>query len=178
MTDKKRTLSSLRKEREVWYDSKFRDAFNLFQDHFEDQRVNSQIRNQILIGIHDKSDLNQYFFSDKNINRIQFMLKEEIFKQSNGRFQIDRQSDSELVQVMKSVYLRYARNLPYQIAEQVAQLNRIVIREIVPYVLSEIYGYYGYLRDIQRTPTPIDRPKSLSSKGLKTLIGPGGRLDL
>ena len=173
-----KALYTLKKEMEIWYDKKFRDAFNLFQDHFEDQRTNSSIRHQILIGIQDKSDLNQIFFSDKNINRLQFMLKDEITKQSNGRFSIDRQSDAELLQVMKSIYLRYARNLPYSIPEQVAQLNRVVIKDITPYVLSEIYQYYGYLRDLKRTPIPIDRPKNLSSKGLKTLIGPGGRLAL
>ena len=62
-------------------------------------------------------------------------------------------------------YLELYRDL----REQVLQLDKMVIEETVPKIISSIKQYIGYLYDVQQLPIPIDLPKNLSSRGTKML---------
>ncbi len=67
------------------------------------------------------------------------------------------------------MYYQYARNLPVDIAAQVADLNQKVIEWSVPHILSAVDHYYYYLNDISHMPVPMQMPQSMSSAGTKTL---------
>ena len=122
-----------------------------------------------IAGIHSKNLLNQVFFSDSNLQKIQNLIRYNVFKMSNGEFKIGEQDYTQIQIVMRSVYLQYGRNLNKNISGQVAQLNNIVADEIVPKIISNIKQYSKYLKDIAEPYQLIDRPKNMSNAGLKSL---------
>lgn len=111
--------------------------------------------------------LNSVFFSDENINIIQQNIIEEIKR--NHNYTIQKQSPIELKIIMRSVYLQYGKNLNDEIKSQVAELNRLVIDECVPNIVSNIKQYLRFRKDNASLPVPLAHPKSMSSAGTKTL---------
>lgn len=122
-----------------------------------------------LKGIQDNTALNQLFFCRRNIQIIQNAIRREVYEASNRQHLIDEQNETELVVIMRSIYLQYARNLPNQITEQISELNSRVVAEILPKIMSAIEQHYGYLRDASTLPTPMLLPQNVSNAGSKTL---------
>jgi hypothetical protein len=113
--------------------------------------------------------LRHVFYSNENIDIIQKMLIMIVYKRTNKEIVIARQKRERLITVMDWVFLNHSRNLPYNIKQQVDELNKITINEILPDLLSNIDQYLGYIRDINDPIRPIDRPINVSSKGSRTL---------
>ena len=137
------------------------------------QQNNSGAKNykeEALKGIQTKSQLSQVFFSKKNIDLIQNQIRYNVWIKSNKSHVIGRQSDTELEIIMRSVYLQYSKNLPYNIKEQIEELNVMILDYCVPNILSEIEQYLAYKVNVSQLPQPISRPKSLTSAGSKTLV--------
>lgn len=110
------------------------------------------------------------FFSESNIKRIQKMIKNEISIRSKGKIILkDDQSVDDLLIVMRTAYLEHGRFIQKNIVHQVKILNKQLIQDIVPSILTEIKQYYGYLRDINGPLNPIDRPMNVSNAGRRTL---------
>ena len=70
---------------------------------------------------------------------------------------------------MRSIYLQHSPNLPNNIKEQIRYLNQLVVDWCVETIIPEIYQYYGYLKEIEFMPIPLELPLNLSSKGSRTL---------
>jgi hypothetical protein len=137
------------------------------------QQNNSGAKNykeEALKGIQTKSQLSQVFFSKKNIDLIQNQIRYNVWLQSNKTHVIGRQSDTELEIVMRSIYLQYSKNLPYNIKEQIEELNAMILDYCIPNILSEIEQYLAYKVNVSQLPQPIARPESLTSAGSKTLV--------
>tara|TARA_Y100000310_G_C20609818_1_gene777419 strand:- start:874 stop:1293 length:420 start_codon:yes stop_codon:yes gene_type:complete len=122
-------------------------------------------------GIHEPNALTRAFFSEKNIDRVQQCIVRKVNQESQGRYSIGRQSDRELFIIMRSIYFQYADNRPTHIAQQVKQLNRIVVDECVPKILSNAEMHFAYLRRAsgQDHTNQIERPIYVSSAGSRTL---------
>lgn len=120
-------------------------------------------------GIHSKNLLNQVFFSETNLQKIQNLIRFNVYKLSNKEFKIGEQDDTQIQIVMRSVYLQYGRNLKTDIASQIQQLNNIVADELSPKIISNIKQYVKYLKDIAEPYTIMERPQNMSSAGLKSL---------
>lgn len=104
------------------------------------------------------------FFSRKNIDRLQAVLARRV-EQSMG-VAIDRQSDEQMLIVMRYVYMQSSSNTGG--AAEVDRLNELVLAEIVPQVGAGLAQYVSYLRDASRLPTPIPRGQATSIRGTKT----------
>jgi len=122
-----------------------------------------------LYGIQETSLLNQLFFSKKNMDIIQNMIRYNVYINSNKKHIIDRQSDIELQIVMRSIYLQHSPNRPDKITEQIEYLNKLVGDWCTEQILPEVEQYYGYIKEIEYMPVPMDLPLNLSSKGSRTL---------
>jgi hypothetical protein len=59
---------------------------------------------------------------------------------------------------MRSVFLQNASNKPFNIKEQVEQLNVIVLNYCIQQVYSEAQGYMKYLEDASTLVVPIAHP--------------------
>lgn len=145
----------------------FRTPFLFTQEHRKNY-VN--LYSTALKGIQTGSELSKLFFSDRNIIRLQNMIKREIYNRTNKQFKLDVDQDQQsLLIVMRAVYLEYARFLPAQIVRQVKRLNEKVVTEIVPDMLTNIRQEYGYLKEINKPLAPIARPQNVNNAGRKTL---------
>jgi cytochrome c556 len=83
---------------------------------------------------------------------------------------------------MRSIFLEYSSH-PALISEEMSEterqilfkkytnevdrLNQIVVREIIPKIVSQIQQYVDYLRDASQQPYYMDKPKNESVKGQK-----------
>lgn len=133
---------------------------------------------------HEQTLLTSMYFSNKNVGNIQNLIKLLVYKETN--YVLDNQSRTELIIVMRSVYLEYS-NHPQIInqdtpeiqkqqlyklyTKEVARLNDIVVNLIVPKVISQVQQYLDYLRDANST-YQIDLPKFNSITGERNYRSP------
>jgi hypothetical protein len=69
---------------------------------------------------------------------------------------------------MRSLFLQYAKNLPFDIPGQVKELNKYVVDWSVPHILSAVDHYMYYIQDISHMPVPLAQPMHLSRAGTKS----------
>jgi len=124
------------------------------------------IKNQT--GICNISDLENNFFSNKNIDIINNKLIITVFKLTNGKFKISKQSSETLIIVMRYVFLYNAKFLPYNIDGQINELNCLVLKEILPNIITSITQKVEYLNYINVRPPLLDLP--ISTNKSKTLL--------
>lgn len=120
------------------------------------------------------------FFSDENIANIQKLIRMLVFKHTEQV--IDNQSETELLIVMRSVFLEYSahpelidesmpqkqKKLLYKkYTREVARLNEIVVNMTVPDVVSQVRQYFDYLRDASQQPYQIATPQNDSVAGAR-----------
>ena len=140
-------------------------AFAMFQE----TNKNTTYKDTALEGIHTKSPLSCSFFSIQNIQIIQNAIRNNVYKESNGEYIIGPQSQTELQIIMRAIFLQNSKNLPYNIREQIQELNDIVVNESVPMILNNVKQYKGYLFDASTLPIPMARSKNESIKGSRVL---------
>ncbi len=135
-----------------------------------DTSVERDFQNDALRGNWEKSPVSEMFFSGANVDRIQNMIRKDVFDRSQPKgYVIDKQSVEELKIIMRGIYLQYARNLPNDVASQVEDLNRKVCDWAVPHILSAVDHYHFYLNDISHLPVPLPHMQHLSRAGTKSL---------
>jgi hypothetical protein len=123
----------------------------------------------ILYGTLTRSPLSDTFFSKTNMKCLQNMLRYQVYVASGGEYQIGEQDNTSLQVIMRAMYLQYAKHLPYNIKDQVLELNRQVVEFSLPKIMSEIKQYIHYVRQLETLPNPIELPRNLSVKGTRTL---------
>ena len=127
----------------------------------------SNIKNSILRSVIVNTPLSDAFFSDKNITKIQNNIRYSIFKQLN--FKISNQSIHELLIIMRSVFLQNSKNLPNNIPKQISVLNNLVIKSIMPNLVSSVKQFDSYISDINTLPVPMEHPENIASAGKRTI---------
>ncbi len=136
-------------------------------DHKDETMKNFQVES--LYGIQETSTLNHLFFSKKNMDIIQNMIRYNVFIKSEEKYIIDKQSDVELQIIMRGIYLQYSPNLETNIKQQLEYLDKLVTDYAVAQIIPEVEQYFGYMKEIEYMPQPIDLPVNLSSKGSRSL---------
>ena len=114
--------------------------------------------------------LNRTFFSKRNIEIIQNAIRHSVWRDSQGKYKIGNQSETQLQIIMRSIYLQYGKNLSTNIQQQVQELNHRVVDHAVPNIVSNIQQHLHYKKDIQTGPVYMDHPQNVSSAGSKTLM--------
>ena len=135
--------------------------YELYQDSSQQQNTDTSIISNIVV----PNALSRTFFSNDNVERIQLQVIDAVYKTCQK--QISKQSYQELQIIMKSMYLQYGRNLPTEIEEQVATLNKYVLDECVRIIVPNVLQYNKYLEDIT-SPIPVmPLAQNVSNKGYK-----------
>ena len=116
-----------------------------------------------------KNVLNQTFFSQRNVDILQNNIRKMVFEKLG--YLIGRQSDVQLEIIMRSIFLQYARNLPYKIKEQIQELNKMVLDFSVNEIIVNIKSYVNFKDEITNDKRIFQKPLFVSSKGSKTLKG-------
>jgi hypothetical protein len=148
------------------------------QTHFFDQRYadydlyseqkGESYRDVVRTAV-ERNPVSDMFFSYKNIKHLKWLICQSIYQKSGGKYRPapESQSDNDLVVVMRSIYLSNARHLPDGISDQVAELNFLVMTDMVPRAISNAQQHLTYIRDSTQQPLPMDRPHYASSAGTR-----------
>ncbi len=145
----------------------YRTGFLLTADNRRDFKNMAPVALQ---GIQSNSELSALFFSDENMKRLQRQIKAEVFRRTKGVFRLDVDQEArELFLVMRSTFLEQARFIPGEIVRQVKRLNAKVIIDTVPGIITAAKSDLGYLKEINKPISPIDRPICASNRGRKVL---------
>lgn len=115
---------------------------------------------------HSNTTLNERFFSQENMDLIQNQIQGAVLAMIGA--QIGRQSDPDLLMIMRSYYLQYAQNLPGQEMQELALLNDRVVNFSANRIAVEVEAYRYYRKDILDFPEPISRPLDTHIYGTRT----------
>lgn len=113
------------------------------------------------------------YFSQTNVDALQHGVRYGVYRASEGRHVIGRQSDIELALVMRSVYLEHSRNMSDSedmVMQQVRALNKIVLDYCIPRILQEADMYIRYRTDVSTLPVPLPRGELATTKGDRSLV--------
>jgi len=149
--------------------------YNLNQN--EDSLTDSNTRH-LFKNLYGETPLTFLFFSDKNIENIQNLIRMVVYREM-GKV-IDKQSYTELMIVMRSIFLEYSAHPPLinintsesekvilldKYRMEVYRLNDIVVNAVVPRVISQLQQYLDYIRDSSQQPYQAESPKNDSVSG-------------
>jgi hypothetical protein len=140
--------------------------YNMFQ---ETNSSSNNFASEAIKTIIQKNPVSDVFFSKANIDYLQKRIQQIVYERSNGEYQIGRQSDTELEIIMRSIYLQFSVNRPDDIRAQIQDLDRRVLDESIPSIMTGVQQYIQYTKDINQMYKPIDMPRSENSKGNKSL---------
>jgi hypothetical protein len=128
------------------------------------------IQKSLLKSVYTPTPLGELFFCTDNIRRLQNKIKKSVFIESKGKYKLDAdQNESDLLVVMRAVYIQDSYNSPYRIVHQVKELNQKVINRILPEMITNIKQNEEYINAIDRPIDPIPLPVNVSRAGRLSL---------
>lgn len=147
------------------------NSYNPFQNNTKDNwSTEGSIQKSLMVGTYSPTPLGELFFCRDNMNRIQNKIKKEVFIRTKGKYVLKvAQNESDLLIVMRAVYISDAMHEPYRLVHQVKVLNHLTIERIVPDMISMIKQEEKYLYDISHPINPIALPVNINSKGNRSL---------
>ena len=113
--------------------------------------------------------LEEVFFLEKNIDLIQKQIIMRVYNISNKKYLIKYQKNEKISIVMKYIFNEYAQHLPFNIKEQIIELNNKVCDIVSKDIIENLEAQEKYIRDSTNQPTLIDRPQNVTSAGNRTL---------
>lgn len=108
---------------------------------------------------HSSTPVNEQFFSQANVDMVQERIRTAVRGMVSA--DIGRQSDVDLMMIMRSYYLQYA-------GETVEQLNDRVVAFCSNRIAVEVEAYRYYRKDILDFPAPIAHPLDTHVYGTRT----------
>lgn len=124
-----------------------------------------------LAGIQEVSPFSYLFFSSENIEEVQRLIRYNVYLHTDKKHIIGKQDETELLIIMRAVYLQYGRVPESQrdYKASLEKLNRDVVTQLLPDLVSNVKQYVGYIRDSTQNHIPLDRGTNPSIKGERTL---------
>ena len=144
--------------------------------------INKTSHHDVLSNIQITTLLSSLFFSERNIQDLQKLIRMSVYKHMNQV--IDNQSVQELLIIMRATFLEYAlhpkmlesaeddeerEEIVQQTIQEVRRLNELIVNETVPLISSQLQQYKDYLRDASSQPVQMNLPVNESIKGQKSL---------
>jgi hypothetical protein len=130
----------------------------------------NSIQKSLLKSVYTPTPLGELFFCPDNIRRLQNKIKKSVFIESKGKYKLDAdQNESDLLVVMRAVYIQDSYNSPYRIVHQVKELNQKVINRILAEMITNIKQNEEYISAIDRPIDPIPLPVNVSRAGRLSL---------
>ena len=163
-------------------------SYTPFSNNGEGELKNNDLSSQLLKGHICSDELSNQFFSKCNINYIQQLLKQNIYVLSNQKYLIGEQSETELLIIMRHIFLNdrkqpetnishMIQNNPSQniknnndIISQINELNNSVIKKCVPFILVKIEQKNEYIKDINNSLSVMEHPQNVNSSSTRTTL--------
>jgi len=112
-----------------------------------------------------RTPLNTLFFSEFNINLLQRGIRQEFKNKTN--LAIDFQNKSDLLTIMRAVFVNNSSDPYADTNSQVKQMNCVVIKKAIEQITTGVSQYMGYIKDIDTPVNPIANPISTNMYGNK-----------
>ena len=126
----------------------------------------SPIFTNILASLHQcPTPLNSLYFSEFNLNLVHQAIRQEV-KRKTG-ISIDEQNTTDLLAIMRSVFINNASDAYSAVCEQVKQMNTVVINMAVSQIYTGISQFMDYSVDIDTPLRPMANPINTSTYGNK-----------
>ena len=113
-----------------------------------------------------QTPLNSLYFSDFNLNLLQKAIRAK-FKTMSGGIAIDYQDPSDLLTIMRAVFVDNACDPYGDTCKQVREMNEVVIKTAIYQINTGVSQYLGYIKDIEMPVQPISNPINTSTYGNK-----------
>jgi hypothetical protein len=155
--------------REIIVNSHAPPPQSLFDGNSGGRYIDDSFAFEALRGEIYHTPVSDLFFSANNINALQQGIRYSVYRSSEKHHIIGRQSDVDLILIMKGVYLEHAMHLSGNTVGQVKGLNARVLDYVVPRVLTEVDTYLKYRHDVSTLPVPMERAPMMSQKGTRVL---------
>lgn len=131
---------------------------------------NNNFKKFAVEGVTERNQISDLFLSQKNIDFIQKKIIKTLKIKHN--YNISNQSNSELLIIMRSIYLNNCTN-NYKnmndVKKEIIKLNDLVINYSVDNIFKNIRSQELYLKKINNDLEPINLPSNTNSKGDKQL---------
>ena len=115
-------------------------------------------------------ELFKVYFGKENIKRLQSNIKYEILVRTKGQFKLTvYQELNDLLIWMRAIWIDHAKVLPNKIVKQTKVLNNILLKQMMPDIVSNIQQQYGYIKDITQPRQIMPHPVNMNSAGRKQL---------
>ena len=150
-----------------------RQTFNDAEKHgivkFNSKDQESFPHKHVLTGIQEHGPFSKAFFSVDNMKWLHQNIRYQVYIKSKDNTIISKQKDEQLLEAMRRLFLEHSDNPTdtQGIRKELTRLDEIVLNEVVPRILSEIYQYKKYLSDIDQVRKPIGLPINSSVTGTK-----------
>ena len=105
----------------------------------------------------------ELYFSTKNFEALQGEIINRVKAITSNT--ISRQSDYDLLLVMRSIYLQFANNDPTNVPGEVRWLNQKVLEYVIPNIISNMSQYLKYISDVGKNPAPLSHAQNMSVRG-------------
>lgn len=175
-----RTLSSLREQRATSLNGDVKSLVSpgRYKLTENDDKLTGSNTRHLFKNLYGETPLTFLFFSEQNVENLQLLTRYIVHRESG--YVVDKQSHTELLIVMKSVFLEYSAHplllddkmteserytLLQKYKNEVARLNDIVVNTVVPKLISQLQQYIDYLRDSTQQPYQTDTPQNSSISG-------------
>ena len=106
------------------------------------------------------------FLSARNINLIQKWICLEVLKRTG--IEIPYQNLIHVTEVANAMYDAYGQNLPFNLKEQIYELDMKVVMHLSDIAVNELYARARYYRDIEAA-NFIENPQYMGAKGQRAL---------
>lgn len=126
------------------------------KNYFERYTNEKQCREPTCKDAENVELVKEAFFLRENIEIIQNAIIRNVAKKS--KYLISRQKEDDIILLMNGIYHDYARNLPYNLREQIQELNDRVVNFVTPWLINEVVAYQKYLIDANTPLRPPDLP--------------------
>ena len=131
---------------------------------------NNNFKKFAVEGVTERNQISDLFLSQKNIDFIQNKIIKKLKIKHN--YNISNQSNSELLIIMRSIYLNNCTN-NYKnmndVKKEIIKLNDLVVNYSVDNIFKNIRSQELYLKKINNDLEPINLPSNTNSKGDKQL---------
>ncbi len=145
-------------------------GFEYHPMYMETPSKDTSYSRNILRGLQSPTQLGKLFFSDENLRKLDIRLRYTVYLLSGKQYNLGPQSSSELIIIMRSIYLNYAQHVRGLVKEEVRRLNNIIIAREAPKLLSNATQYLKYLEDINEShKIVIANPLNVNNKGMNVL---------
>lgn len=160
-------IRRMEEARQVIADGVVRGPLDMMTDHRVMETRPDALADNLLQWQQHTTLLAKVFFHPRNIQLIQNAIRRAVYERSAGKFLISKQHDMELVAVMRSMYLQFARHEQDDITGQVDELNNLILKEVLPSIMRNIEGHLAFAGSLHQLPAPMELPRSTQARGDK-----------